>query len=180
MLVTVRILHVSSMCSRSISGSLLLWRISGGTSSFLGKGQQPVLVEPRCGLVSKRARSGALLPEARSFDDKFDAVGAPSAERRRAAQTRRTSAESAPESVETAAEEKALETPKGDLSAIATACARTAVRARRSDRRCRSPTSPRLPCCLSRTSVPTPSRSISPMASWRISRWRCRSFAGCL
>ena len=38
--VTVRILHVSSMmCSRPISGSLLLWRISGGGSSFLGKSQ---------------------------------------------------------------------------------------------------------------------------------------------
>src|ERR1700745_2596736 len=51
---------------------------------------------PFCGLVPRRAGKGAVLPEARSFDDKFDAVGAPSAERGRSAQTCRTSAESAP------------------------------------------------------------------------------------
>src|SRR5882724_9288546 len=109
--VTVRVLHVSSMvCSRSISGSLLQWRISGGTtsgtSSFLGKGQQPVLVEPCCGLVSKHARSGALMPETRSFDDKFDAMGAPSAEQGRLAQTCGTSAEFAPEDAERAGQEE--------------------------------------------------------------------------
>ena len=44
--VSVRVLYVCSMvCSRSIWGSLLLWRTSGGTISFLCKGQQPVLVE---------------------------------------------------------------------------------------------------------------------------------------
>ena len=48
-------------------------------------------------------------------------------------------------------------------------------------------TSPRAPrqaldcrASLSRTSVPTRSRSISPMASWRTSRWRCHAFTGCL
>ena len=91
------------------SGSLLLWRISGGTSSFLGKGRQPVLVEPCCGLVSKRAGSGALLPETRSFDGKFDAVGAPSAERGRSAQACRTSAEFASENAERTAQEEAVE-----------------------------------------------------------------------
>ena len=103
------------MCSRSISGSLISCCTGGsptGASPFLGKGQQPVLVEPCCGLVPKRARSGALLPEARSFDDKFDAVGTPSAERGRSAQTCRTSAKFAPENVETAAEEEAVEAPK--------------------------------------------------------------------
>src|SRR5882724_3777038 len=80
--VTVRVLHIFLIfCSRSISASLLQWRISDGASSFLGKGRQPVLVEPCCGLVWKRAGRGALLPETRSFDGKFDAVGAPSAER---------------------------------------------------------------------------------------------------
>ena len=57
---------------------------------------------------------------------------------------------------------------------------RDRVRQQDKDPRWRSRTSPRLPCYLSRTSVPTRSRSISPMASWRTSRWRCRSFVGCL
>lgn len=103
------------VCSRFISGSLVLLlhrRIFDGTAPFLGKRQQSVLVEACCGLVSKRAGSGALLPETRSFDDKFDAVGAPSAERGRSAQTCRTSAEFAPENVETAAQEGAVEAPK--------------------------------------------------------------------
>jgi predicted nucleic acid-binding Zn ribbon protein len=78
---------------------------------------------PFCGLVPRRAGKGALLPEARSFDDKFDAVGASSAERGRSAQTCSTSAEFAAESVETAA---AVEAPKGGLGAIVTACARIA------------------------------------------------------
>jgi hypothetical protein len=84
--VSVRILHAYRIfCSRSSSGSLVLllhWRLSDGASTFLGKGRQPALIEPCCGLVSKRAGSGALLPEARSFDNKFDAVSAPSAEQR--------------------------------------------------------------------------------------------------
>src|SRR5271168_1356395 len=84
--VSVRVLHIFLIfCSRSISASLLQWRISDGASSFLGKGRQPVLVEPCCGLVSKRAGRGTLLPETRSFDGKFDAVDAPSAERGRSA-----------------------------------------------------------------------------------------------
>jgi len=41
-------------------------------------------------------------------------------------------------------------------------------------------TSPRLQCCLSRTLVRTLSRSTWLTASWRTSRWRCRSFVGCL
>ena len=60
----------------------------------------PVLVEPCCGLVARHAESRDLLSEPRSFDDKFDAMGAPSADRRRPAQTFRKSAELAPESVE--------------------------------------------------------------------------------
>src|SRR5271167_1827683 len=108
--VTVRVLHIFLIfCSRSISASLLQWRISDGASSFLGKGRQPVLVEPCCGLVSKRAGRGALLPETRSFDGKFDAVGAPSAERGGSAQAFGTSAEVAPEKAGTAAEERAVE-----------------------------------------------------------------------
>jgi hypothetical protein len=107
--VTVRVLHVFwIICSRSNSASLVLllhWRISGGASSFLGKGRQPVLVEPRCSLISMRAGSGALLPETRAFDGEFDAVGAPSAERGR-------SAEIAPEKVKTAAQEGAVEAPQ--------------------------------------------------------------------
>src|SRR5450631_1592605 len=56
--VTVRVLHIILIfCSRSISASLLRWRISDGASSFLGNGRQPVLVEPCCGLVSKRAET---------------------------------------------------------------------------------------------------------------------------
>src|SRR5271168_5359360 len=67
--VSVRVLHIFLIfCSRSISASLLQWRISDGASSFLVKGRQPVLVEPCCGLVSKRAGRGTLLPETRSFD----------------------------------------------------------------------------------------------------------------
>jgi hypothetical protein len=53
--------------------------------------------------------SGDLPSETRSFDDRFDAVGAPPAQRRRPAQTCRRSAEFALESVEKAAEEKAVE-----------------------------------------------------------------------
>src|SRR4030095_15439103 len=99
----------------SISSSLALllhWRISHGTAPFLGTGQQPILVEACCGLASERARSGGVLPEARSLDDKLDAMGTPSGERGRSAQTCRTSAEFASESVETAAEKSALEAPK--------------------------------------------------------------------
>jgi hypothetical protein len=76
---------------------------------FLGKGQQPVLVEPCSGLVSKRAGRGTLLPETRSFDGKFDAVGASSAERGGSAQACGRSAEIAPEIAGTAAEERAVE-----------------------------------------------------------------------
>jgi hypothetical protein len=50
--------------------------------------------------------------QARSFDDKLDAVGASSAERGRSAQTCSTSAEFASEGVETAAEEGVVEAPK--------------------------------------------------------------------
>src|SRR5271167_2430342 len=108
--VSVRVLHIFLIfCSRSISASLLQWSISDGASSFLGKGRQPVLVEPCCGLVSKRAGRGTLLPETRSFDGKFDAVGAPSAERGRSAQACGRSAEIAPEKAGTAAEERAVE-----------------------------------------------------------------------
>jgi hypothetical protein len=74
-----------------ISGSLVLllhWRISDGALSFLGKRRQSVLVEPRRGLVSKRAGRGTPLPETRSFDGKFD-VGAPSGERGGSAQKMR-------------------------------------------------------------------------------------------
>ena len=42
------------------------------------------------------------------------------------------------------------------------------------------PTSLRLRCCPSKTSAPIQSRSTWQTASWKISRWRCRSFAGCL
>src|ERR1700730_14997332 len=106
--VSARVLHIFLIfCSRFISGSLLQWRISDGASSFLGKGRQPVLVEPCCGLVSKRSGRGALLPETRSFDGKLDAVGAPSAERGGSAQAWGTSAEIAPEKAGTAAEERA-------------------------------------------------------------------------
>jgi len=52
------------------------------------------------------------MPEARSFDDKFDAVGVSSAERGRSAQTCSTSAEFASEGVEMGAEEGALEAPR--------------------------------------------------------------------
>ena len=132
LLVSVRVLHIFRIfCSRFISGSLVLlqhWRIFDDTAPFLGKGRQPVLVEARCGLVSRRARSGALLPEARSFDDKFDAVGAPSGERGRSAQTCRTSAEFASEDAERAAQEEAVEATYENLHAIAMACARTAGR----------------------------------------------------
>src|SRR5450631_2469274 len=56
--VIVRVLHIILIfCSRSISASLLRWRISDGASSFLGNGRQPFLVEPCCGLVSKRAET---------------------------------------------------------------------------------------------------------------------------
>ena len=40
-------------------------------SSFLGKGRQLILVEPCCGLVSKRYGCATLLPETRSFGGKF-------------------------------------------------------------------------------------------------------------
>jgi hypothetical protein len=52
------------------------------------------------------------LPEIRSFDSKFDAMGAPSGERGRSAQARRTSAEFVPENVETSAQERAVEPPQ--------------------------------------------------------------------
>ena len=111
--VTVRVLHIFLIfCSRSISASLLQWRISDGASPFLGKGRQRVLVEPCCGLVSKRAGRGTLLPETRSIDGKFDAVGAPSAERGGSAQACGTSAEIAPEKAGTAAEKRAVNKPK--------------------------------------------------------------------
>src|ERR1700731_4834343 len=106
--VSVRILHVFWIfCSRSISGSLVLllhgenlrWRLV-----IPRKGRQPVLVEPCCDLVSKRSGRGALLPETRSFDGKFDAVGTPSAERGGSAQAYGRSAEIAPEEAGKAAE----------------------------------------------------------------------------
>lgn len=77
------------LVSLGFSGSPAALRIPDCTAPFLGKGQQPALVDACCGLVSRRA----LLPEARSFDDKFAAVGASAAERGRSAQTCRTSAE---------------------------------------------------------------------------------------
>lgn len=76
------------------------------------KAENPLWSNRDGSLVPRRAGGGDLPSEARSFDDKFVAVGAPSAEQRRAAQTCRTSAEFAPESVETAAEEKALKRQK--------------------------------------------------------------------
>ena len=88
--VSVRVLHVSSMvCSRSISGSLLLWRISGGTASFLCKGQQPVMVEPRCDLVRWPSRRRGILPPTRYFDEIVHVVGASSVEPGRSAQRSR-------------------------------------------------------------------------------------------
>jgi len=54
-------------------------------------------------------RRGALLPDTRSFDDKFDAVGTPSGERGRPAQAYGRFAEIAPEEAGTAAEERAAE-----------------------------------------------------------------------
>jgi hypothetical protein len=111
--VTVRVLHIFLIfCSRSISAFLLQWRISDGASSLLGKGRQPVLVEPCCGLVSKRSGRGALSPETRSFDGKFEAVGASSAERGGSAQAFGRSAEIAPERARTAVDERASEQTK--------------------------------------------------------------------
>src|SRR6266704_3562770 len=108
--VSVRILHVFRIfCSRSISGSLLRWRISDGTSPFLGKGQQSVLVRTCCGLVSKRSGRGGLLPPARSFADNVDAVGAPSAEPRRSAQACGKLAEIRPGKRRTSAQKAAAE-----------------------------------------------------------------------
>ena len=72
-------------------------------------GRQPVLVETCCGLVSKRAGRGTLLPETRSFDGKFNAVGASSAARGGSAQACGRSTEIAPEKAEKAAEERVVE-----------------------------------------------------------------------
>jgi TolB-like protein len=44
---------------------------------------------------------------------------------------------------------------------------------------CRCLTSPRSPCCRSRTSVATPSRNTSPMAWWKTSSRNCRGSAHC-
>jgi|HubBroStandDraft_3_1064219.scaffolds.fasta_scaffold575204_2 hypothetical protein len=93
-----------------------------------GRGQQSILVEPCCGLVSKRAGSGAVLPEARSFHDKSNAVGAPFAERGRSVQTCRTSAEFAAENAETSARNRSSRSDEDCIRAIATACRRTPVR----------------------------------------------------
>jgi transposase len=114
--IIVRILHVFRLfCSRSISVSLILllhWRIYDGTSSFLGKRQQSVLVEPCCGLVSKRAGRKHFCPKRGSFDGKFDAVSSPSGECGRSAQACGRFAEIAPEKAGTAAEERQSHKPK--------------------------------------------------------------------
>ena len=57
--------HLSDICSRFISGSLLPWRISDCAAPFLGKGQQPVLVEPRCDLVRRPSIRRGILPPTR-------------------------------------------------------------------------------------------------------------------
>jgi hypothetical protein len=88
--VTVRILHILRIfCSRSILGSLVLllhWRIVDGAAPFLGKGQQPVLVEPRCYLVRWPSRRRGIMPPTRHFDGVLLAVDASSAEPGRSAQ----------------------------------------------------------------------------------------------
>ena len=66
--VSVRILHVFRIfCSRSISGSLLQWRISDGASPLLDKGQQSVLVDTRCDLVSRAIRTQRNIADDASF-----------------------------------------------------------------------------------------------------------------
>src|SRR5450432_4091474 len=50
--VTVRFLHdFPRVCSRSISGSLLLWRISGGSKTFPEQGQTRVVVDSHRGVA---------------------------------------------------------------------------------------------------------------------------------
>src|SRR5579859_1212333 len=62
--------------------------------------------EPCRGVVRGHAASGDELSETRCFDNKFDAVGASSAPRRRPVQSARTSAEFPSRNADTAAEEK--------------------------------------------------------------------------
>ena len=77
----------------------------------------------------RSAGCGTLLPETRSFDGKFDTVGAPSNERGGSAHACGRSAEIVSEEEEagTAVEEPAAKATHEALGAIATVCVRTAV-----------------------------------------------------
>jgi hypothetical protein len=116
--------HVSSIvCSRSIADSLVRlahWRISDGITPIVGQNLQFVPVEPCGRLRPRHAGSGDLLSETRSFDDKFDAVGAPPAEREGLRKHAEHLRNSPPKSVETTAQKKPLrrqeETPRNRYS----------------------------------------------------------------
>jgi hypothetical protein len=70
--VTVRILHVSSMmCSRSISGSLLQWRISGASQIFPEQSQTRVVVDSHRGVAARRRFASRILPSVRFHEKKF-------------------------------------------------------------------------------------------------------------